>query len=226
VEKKYLDGTFVRYGDVAAADLTVGNKRFSAFRFQNEYYDRNGKAVRRDFLKSPLRFTRISSRFSSGRMHPILRIVRPHYGVDYAAPAGTPVASVASGKVIAAGVNGGYGKSVRVRHTGGYESMYSHLSRIAVRVGEMVSQGSLVGHVGSTGLATGPHLDFRLFVHGRPVNPAKLVLPPAKPVPAALFDRFAALRDDLRNRLDRLAGVAADSASAANLDPTGRPLSK
>jgi murein DD-endopeptidase MepM/ murein hydrolase activator NlpD len=223
VEKKYLDGAFVRYGDIVVADLTVQNKSFSAYRFQNAYYDRNGKALRRDFLKSPLRFTRISSRFSSGRMHPILRIVRPHYGVDYAAPAGTPVHSVASGKVVSAGVNGGYGKSVRVRHPGGYESMYSHLSRIAVRTGQMVSQGDLIGNVGATGLATGPHLDFRLFLHAKPMNPAKMILPPAQPVPAALLAQFAALRDELRNRL---AGAGGDPAQTAKNDLPGRQVSK
>jgi hypothetical protein len=130
---------------------------------------------------------------------------------------------VASGKVVSAGVNGGYGKSVRVRHPGGYESMYSHLSRIAVRTGQMVSQGDLIGNVGATGLATGPHLDFRLFLHAKPMNPAKMILPPAQPVPAALLAQFAALRDELRNRL---AGAGGDPAQTAKNDLPGRQVSK
>ncbi len=212
LEKKYLDGEFVRYGKILTAELTVQGKRFTAYRFQNEYYDDNGKALKKAFLKSPLKYTRISSRYSNARMHPILRIVRPHLGVDYAAPTGTPVAAVASGKVVSAGVNGGYGKSVHLRHANGYETTYSHLSSIAVRAGMQVTQGQLIGRVGATGLATGPHLDFRLIRHGKPVNPTKAIVPDAPPVPASLLPSFAELRDSLRVQLDRLV-MASDGAA-------------
>ncbi len=222
LEKKYLDGQFVRYGSILAVDLIVKNKRFSAFRFQNEYYEPGGKSLKKSLLKSPLQYTRISSRFSAARMHPILRIVRPHLGIDYAAPTGTPVVAVASGRVVSAGVDGGYGRSVRVRHNDGLESVYSHLSSIAVRAGTQVKQGELIGRVGSTGLATGPHLDFRLLERGKYINPTKKVLPAAPPVAASQFAHFAAQRDDLRRRLD-LIPIGADLAqSAANAANGGR----
>ena len=182
LEKQYLNGKFTRYGKILAADLSVQNKVFSAFRFQNEYYDSRGNALRKTFLKSPLKFARISSRFSFARFHPILKIVRPHLGVDYAAPTGTVVVAVASGTVASAGVNGNLGKSVRLRHADGYESWYSHLSIIAVSGGSSVTQGEVIGQVGATGLATGPHLDFRLLRGGKYLNPAKVILPPAQPV--------------------------------------------
>jgi murein DD-endopeptidase MepM/ murein hydrolase activator NlpD len=214
-EKKYLDGEFIRYGNILAAELAVQKKRLSAFRFQNEYYDLNGKALRRSLLKSPLKYTRISSRFSNARLDPILKIVQPHRGVDYAAPTGTPVVAVAAGRVLSAGENGGYGLSVCLRHANGYETVYSHLSHIAVHVGQQVAQGQLIGNVGATGLATGPHLDFRLMHRETPVNPTRMIAPEAPPVAAKLFARFAALRDDLRGRLDQLAPRSEDVAQAA-----------
>jgi murein DD-endopeptidase MepM/ murein hydrolase activator NlpD len=220
VEKKYLDGNFVRYGDILAADLMVHNKRFSAFRFQKDYYDPNGKALRKAFLKSPLKFTRITSRFTAARLHPILKVVRPHLGVDYAAPTGTPVSSVAAGKVISAGRNGGFGNSVVVHHANGYESTYSHLSRIAVHAGQQIAQGGLIGEVGATGLATGPHLDFRLSLYGKPQNPARAILPAAEPVPPALFAQFAAQRDGLRAQLNQLTegeGTTSPPAQSASI---------
>ena len=156
VEKKYLDGKFDGYGNILTAELTVGKKRLSAYRFQNELYDAEGKSLKKSLLKSPLKFAaRISSRFSAARLHPILKIVRPHLGVDYAAPIGTPVAAVAAGTVIFAGVDGGFGNSVRVRHDiGGLETVYSHLAQILVRGGQRVAQGEHIGDVGATGLAS------------------------------------------------------------------------
>jgi murein DD-endopeptidase MepM/ murein hydrolase activator NlpD len=162
-----------------------------------------------------LKYTRISSRFSNARLDPILKIVQPHRGVDYAAPTGTPVVAVAAGRVLSAGENGGYGLSVCLRHANGYETVYSHLSHIAVHVGQQVAQGQLIGNVGATGLATGPHLDFRLMHRETPVNPTRMIIPEAPPVAANLFARFAALRDDLRGRLDQLAPCSEDVAQAA-----------
>ena len=215
LEKQYLNGKFARYGKILAADLAVQNKVFSAFRFQNEYYDSRGNALRKSFLKSPLRFARISSRFSAARFHPILKIIRPHLGVDYAAPTGTVVVAVASGTIAFAGLDGNLGRSVRLRHADGYESVYSHLSSIAVRSGSSVAQGEVIGQVGATGLATGPHLDFRLLRGGKYLNPAKVILPPAQPVAAALFANFASLRDDLRSRLDQVSRGHGNPAQAA-----------
>jgi len=226
LEKQYLNGKFARYGKILAADLSVQNKVFSAFRFQNEYYDDRGNALRKTFLKSPLKFARISSRFSFARFHPILKIVRPHLGVDYAAPTGTAVVAVAAGTVASAGVDGDLGKSVRLKHADGYESVYSHLSVIAVGSGSSVSQGEVIGQVGATGLATGPHLDFRLLRSGKYVNPAKVILPPAKPVPAALFVDFAALRDGLRGRLDRVPHNQTNPAQAAKAPGPGGGTTK
>ena len=217
LEKKYLDGKFVKYGNVLAADLLALRKRFSAFRFENEYYDAGGKALKKSLLKSPLPFAaRITSRFSRARMHPILKIVRPHLGVDYGAPSGTPVVAVASGRVISAGWDGGFGKSVRLRHSGGLETVYSHLSIIRVRVGAQVAQSQVIGNVGATGLATGPHLDFRLMQGRSYISPTKKIVPDAPPVGEKAFPRFAALRDDLRGRLDSISGGTVAVVQAGN----------
>ena len=215
VEKKYLGGKLDGYGSISAAELMLGKRRLSAFRFQNQYYDANGKSLRKSLLKSPLKFAaRVSSRFSMGRFHPILKIVRPHEGVDYAAPAGTPVAAVASGRVVSAGWNGGFGNSVRISHEKGLETIYSHLSTMEVRSGERVAQGDLIGEVGTTGLSTGPHLDFRLLERGRYRDPAKKIVPDAPPVAAKRMPQFIESRDDLRDRLDRLAEGPKDLARA------------
>ncbi len=209
VEKKYLNGQFRDYGPILAARITNQHRQYSGFRFQDEngkpaYYGPDGKALKRSFLKSPLKFARISSKFSYARMHPILRIVRPHLGVDYAAPVGTPVQAVGAGVVTGAYQSSGSGKVVKLRHTGGFETMYMHLSRIAVHSGARVSQGELIGYVGATGLATGPHLDFRVWQHGKPVNPAKVIFPPAPPVAPSEAARFAVLRGKLADRLDQV----------------------
>ncbi len=206
VEKKYLNGQVAAYGTILAAAFNNKQKLFTGFRFEDEkgkpaYYAADGRSLRRSFLKSPLKFARISSRFSLARMHPILRVLRPHLGVDYAAHLGTPVQAVGDGVVTGAGYSGGNGKMVRIRHSGGYETMYLHLSRIAIKSGVRVNQGRVIGYVGSTGLSTGPHLDFRVLRNGRAVNPLKVISPPGNPVPRALFDKFAALRDKLNDEL-------------------------
>ena len=211
IEKKYLDGRFSKYGAIVAADFTNQQKVFTGILFEDEtgkpaYYAPDGKALKKSFLKSPLKFGRITSKFSLARRHPILKIVRPHLGVDYAAPVGAPVQAVAAGVVTGAGRSGGNGKMVRLRHAGGFESMYLHLSRIAVKSGSRVAQGQVIGNVGSTGLSTGPHLDFRIRQKGKAINPSKVIFPPGAPVAAGRFDRFATLRDkrisDLRLTID------------------------
>ena len=206
LEKKYLDGEFKKYGAILAADITNQGKEFHGFRFVDDqgrpaYFDYDGKALKKSFLKSPLKFARISSGYSPARFHPILKVVRPHLGVDYAAPQGTPVQAVASGTVLSAGWNGESGRMIALRHAGGYETRYLHLSRIAVRAGGKVAQGDVVGYVGGTGLATGPHLDFRILMHGRFVNPTKMIFPPAPPVPQKDLARFGMIRDSCLDQL-------------------------
>jgi murein DD-endopeptidase MepM/ murein hydrolase activator NlpD len=134
-------------------------------------------------------------------MHPVLKIMRPHLGVDYAAPIGTPVQAVGTGTVTFAGSGGGSGNMVTIRHSGGYETRYLHLSKISVKCNTQVNQGAIIGKVGSSGLSTGPHLDFRIFKNGKAVNPTKMVFPPGNPIAQDQMARFAELRDRLTNEL-------------------------
>ena len=186
VERLHLDGRFSRYGKILAAEFVRGGRTLQAVRFETDagsgYYAPDGTPLRKAFLRSPLRFARISSRFSRRRFHPILKRVRPHLGVDYAAPTGTPVRAAAHGVVIQAGRAGNYGNAVRIRHANGYQTLYGHLSRIHVRRGQRVTQGTRIGAVGSTGLATGPHLDYRMTRDGVHVNPLRVQSPPAEPL--------------------------------------------
>jgi murein DD-endopeptidase MepM/ murein hydrolase activator NlpD len=199
VEKLSLDGAFSRYGRILAAELLRGERVIQAVRFDGRngpgYYMPDGRPMRKAFLRSPLRFTRISSGFSRARLHPILQVVRAHLGVDYAAPTGTPVRASADGTVTQAGWDGGYGKVVRMRHANGYQTLYGHLSRINVRVGQHLIQGTVLGAVGATGLATGPHLDYRMVKNGVFVNPLKVQSPPAEPISADEEKAFEAARD-------------------------------
>ncbi len=206
VERKYLDGELKKNGAILGAAFMNCGKEFVGIRFEDEngkpaYYSPDGKALKKSFLKSPLKFGRITSKFSMARKHPVLKIVRPHLGVDYAAPVGAPVQSVGSGVVVSAGQNGAAGKMITIRHSGGFETKYLHLSRIAVKPGDRVGQGDIIGNVGSTGLSTGPHLDFRVYKNGRAINPLKVIFPPGAPVSAARFASFAAVRDKLMGEL-------------------------
>ena len=210
VEKQSREsGAFAGYGPVLAAELVNEGRRVRAVRFVSPegvaaYFDEEGRSLKRFFLKSPLKFEpRITSSFSRARRHPILNFTRAHNGVDYAAPTGAAVGAVAGGVVTLAGWTGGGGRTVRVRHASGYESEYLHLSSIAVRAGARVSQGDLVGRVGSTGLATGPHLHYGLRLDGRYVNPVveHKKMPPGDPVPAVHLALFGAERDKLFGRL-------------------------
>lgn len=156
------------------------------------FYDTTGASLRKAFLKAPLRFSRISSRYSDARFHPILKIVRPHHGVDYAAPVGTPVMSVGDGRVTMAGFENGSGRIVRVKHNSVYSTAYLHLSRFGpgIAPGVFVRQGQVVGYVGSSGISTGPHLDFRFYRNGYPVDPLKVEAPPVNPVAPESMDEF------------------------------------
>jgi murein DD-endopeptidase MepM/ murein hydrolase activator NlpD len=193
-EELAAGGRFLRYGPIRAAEFRRGDRVLRAVRFEADgragYYAPDGTPLRKAFLRSPLRFTRISSGFSTRRLHPVLGIRRPHLGIDYAAPTGTPVQASADGTVIAAGWEGGFGKTVRLRHANGFETLYGHLSRIDVRKGARVAQGDRIGAVGSTGLSTGPHLDYRMKRDGAWVNPLAVQLPPAEPIAPALRPAF------------------------------------
>lgn len=189
VEKRYRDGQPAGYGRILAAEFNNQGKPYQAILFQDgdnppQYYTPDGKGMRKAFLKAPLDFTRISSGFTKNRFHPVLRVWRPHLAIDYAAPTGTPVRTVADGTVVKRSYDRSNGNLVRVRHANGYETTYIHLNKFAkgLKVGKRLKQGELVGYVGSTGIATGPHLDFRMFKNGRPINPATVKSTTADPV--------------------------------------------
>jgi len=167
------------------------------------YFDAAGRSVRKMFLRAPLDFTRITSRYSQARRHPILGGVRPHLAVDYAAPPGTPVRAVADGVVEAAGRDGGNGLTITLRHARSYKTMYNHLSKVAVRRGQHVRQRQVIGRVGSTGLSTGPHLDYRVMRRGRFVDPLAERFIPGAPVPGSRLAAFRQHRDALLKRLER-----------------------
>ena len=211
-EKYFREDAFAGYGDVVAAEFVNDGRRVQAFRFtvpgddEALYFDAQGRSTKRLFLRSPFRFEpRITSRFSYRRLHPVLGTHRPHLGVDYGAPTGTPVVAVANGRVVSAGRSGGSGNMVRLRHTNGYDTYYLHLSAFAagIRPGARVVQGQVVGRVGATGLTTGPHLDFRMRKNGTFVNPLleHRKLPPGDPVPEQHLATFYAARDQALERM-------------------------
>lgn len=212
VEKKYLDGRFAGYRDILAAEFTNEGNVFQAFRFTypdtkaSDYYDENGGSRRKDFLRSPIKFMtpRITSRFSSSRFHPIYKIYRPHYGVDYAAPIGTPVQATADGEVTLAGRDGAAGNAVKIRHKNSYATAYLHLSGFGkgVRKGAQVKGGDTVGYVGSSGDSTGPHLDYRIYYHGSPVNPLGHKFKPADPLRKEFLEVYKKEVERLRLALE------------------------
>lgn len=201
-ERVYLDGEFHRVGSILALIYENDDRRLEAYRFGSDggHYDGEGRPLRKLFLRSPLRYSRVTSGFSSRRFHPVLKQYRPHYGIDYGAPAGTPVRVTGSGVVQSAGWDRGGGKTVRVRHPNGYLTAYLHLSRFAegIRSGKRVGQGEVIGYVGSTGLATAPHLDYRMQRDGRWMNPLTLKSKPGEPIPLEQLPEFESWRDLLR----------------------------
>ena len=198
VEKLYLDGELRRYGNVLAAEFVNSGRVLRAVRFQgadgrSAYYEASGEPLKKAFLKSPLRFTRVSSGFSRARFHPVLHTTRAHNGTDLAATYGTPVRAIGHGTVVSAGTQGGYGKLVVVRHANGYTSYYGHLSKILVHGGQRVAQSDLVGLVGATGLATGPHLHYGMMKNGAWADPMRIQSPPAEPLRAEERAPFASV---------------------------------
>jgi len=210
VEKVHADGRLLRYGEVMAVEYdgqSTGRKRL--FRYTDpeghtSYYDDAGQRARRGFLKAPVPYVNLTSRFG-GRRHPVLGYVRAHQGVDYGAPSGTPVWAVGDGLVTQAGWSGGCGMMVTVRHRSGFDSVYCHLSRIQVAAGSRVAQKQVLGAVGQTGLATGPHLHYAVRQGGSFVNPLRLQIPHGEPVRAAWLQDFQMRIGPLRERLDRSA---------------------
>ncbi len=218
VEKVFTGEQFVKYGRILAAEYESEGKTHTGIYFRDRegggYYTPAGESLRRAFLKSPLEFTRISSGYSHGRHHPILGGVRPHLAIDYAAPQGTPVWAVADGSVESAGWSGGNGYTVTLRHRANFKTMYNHLSRFGkgIRPGAPVKQRQVIGYVGTTGLSTGPHLDYRIIRDGRFVNPLKQSFLPGKPISPSARQAFFEARDSLLGQLR--SAVAARSGIA------------
>lgn len=202
-EEQFVDTTSIGVGPVYAAEFEHMGKTYYAFRyFQDEgcdYFDDRGENLRKAFLKSPLKFSRISSHFSGSRLHPILKIRRPHFGVDYAAPKGTPVMTIGDGTVLERSYQGGAGNIVKIKHNAVYTTHYMHLAGFArgIAPGVRVRQGEVIGYVGTTGLSTGPHLDFRVYKNGTPIDPLKLDAPPGEPVKPELKEDYLARKDSL-----------------------------
>jgi murein DD-endopeptidase MepM/ murein hydrolase activator NlpD len=200
-KKKYLNGQTAGYGKIFAAEYQNAGRKYQALLFHDPagrpgYYAAEGKSLQKAFLRSPLKFgAPVTSHFSRSRFHPILKTYRPHMGTDYGAPVGTPVQTIGSGRVIFAGSKSGEGNMVQIAHFNGYETMYLHLSRMFVRAGEHVEIGKTIGLVGSTGLATGPHLDFRILQRGQYKNFERLGLPPSDPVSKKNWPEFASVRE-------------------------------
>jgi murein DD-endopeptidase MepM/ murein hydrolase activator NlpD len=229
VDKHFLNGKLAKYGKIKVAEFSNRGTVFSGYYFtdptgKSDYYNAEGKSLRRDFLKSPLKFGRISSRFSRARFHPILKKYRPHLGVDYAAPEGTPVVASASGRVQFAGTKGGFGKFVQIAHPNGMTTAYGHLSRYGhgVHAGISVRQGEVIGYVGSTGLATGPHLDYRVTRGGRFVNPLSLRTVPPAPIKAEYLASFRSYREKWQAQLIASA-LPQDSQQARMENPGMKP---
>ncbi len=208
VEELVRADGFQKLGPPLSLRLHRGDKVLTATRFQApdaddaEYWDEEGLNRKGAFLRSPLEFSRVTSGFSKGRYHPVLKKNRPHNGVDFGAPTGTPVRAVAKGRVERAGKAGGHGNFVKIKHDGPYQTSYSHLSRINVRQGEHVAQGQIIGAVGATGLATGPHLHYQLWVHGKYQDPLRTDLPRNEQLPAQVMDEYLAWRSKLISILD------------------------
>lgn len=229
VEKKILsDGESASYGRILAAEYNNEGHAYRAVLFHDPlghsaYYTPDGKSMKKAFLHSPLKFAApITSHFSLHRFHPILKAYRPHLGIDYAAPTGTPVQTIGDGRVIFAGLKGGSGNLVEIQHSSGYTTYYMHLSRILVHNGQRVDQGERIGLVGMTGLATGPHLDFRIQRHGEFLNFERLALPPSDPVGKSEWAEFVAVRDQAVAQMPALgsqASLAKNVPQAAEAQP-------
>jgi len=208
-EQQFQDGEFVRDGDILAAEFVNSGKTYRAVRYigpngKADYYTPDGRPVRKAFMRYPVDYARISSGFSLARRHPVLNRVRAHKGIDFAAPSGTPIKAAGAGRIASRGRNGGYGNAVVLAHKNGITTLYGHMSRFAKgqKVGDSVAQGQVIGYVGMTGLASGPHVHYEYRVNGVHKNPARVTMPKADPIPESLMADFRAQTAPLLARLD------------------------
>ncbi|AEV33712.1 metalloendopeptidase-like membrane protein [Owenweeksia hongkongensis DSM 17368] len=229
-EEKYIDDTVnVGVGRIIAADFNHGGTSFYAFHFDrpdenySDYFDENGKTLRKAFLKAPLDFYRISSRYNPKRFHPVQKRWKAHLGTDYAAPTGTPIMATADGEVIAAAYTRGNGNYVKVRHNSTYTTQYLHMSKFAkgTKKGRIVKQGDIIGYVGSTGLATGPHVCYRFWKNGKQVDPYSQKLPEADPIKEKYKADYEAQMTVLKARLDKLPVEGAETDPEIHLASVG-----
>lgn len=226
VEEKHCQGSLHHRGQVLAANIILSGQEHPAIFFiadsgHQSFYDLEGRCLRKNFLKAPLQYSRISSSYSAHRFHPILKIVRPHFGIDYAAPSGTPVRAVADATVTFAGWKSGYGRYIKLKHgSTPYSTGYGHLKGYAkgIKTGARVKQGDVIGYVGATGLATGPHLDYRVYYHDKPVNPNSIKTEPVRQLEATELDQFRPLAHDA------LARFNIEIAALNELDNAGSAL--
>lgn len=233
-EELFVDERYSGIAAVLAIAYATRGKTLEVYRFGPEggFYDAQGRPLQKMFLRSPLKYSRVTSRFSLNRFHPVLKVHRPHYGVDYGAPVGTPVRATAGGTVVSAGWAGGGGKTVKLRHPNDFVTHYLHLSRFAegVRPGRRVEQGDVVGYVGSTGLSTAPHLDYRVQHRGRWIDPLTLKSVPAEPISVQQLPDFLEWRDALRQGMDtgRLPGrlMRAVLNGGSSAEPSPQTLSQ
>lgn len=197
-DEDYVDGVSIGISEVTSAYFKHKGKDYYAFKYAENgtdfsYYDEEGKSLKKAFLKAPLKFSRISSKFSRSRFHPVLKIFRPHHGIDYSAPIGTPIFSIGDGTILAKGYDAkGGGNYIKIRHNSVYTTVYMHLSKFesGLSVGNKVTQGETIGYVGKTGLATGPHLDFRVYMNGSPVNPLSIESPSVEPIKPENMEKY------------------------------------
>ncbi|WP_430817573.1 peptidoglycan DD-metalloendopeptidase family protein [Carboxylicivirga sp. RSCT41] len=210
-DEQYVDSVSIGIGKIHSAVFNHRGRDYYAFSYAEDsvehFFDEQGQSLRKAFLKAPLKFSRISSRFSHSRLHPVLKIRRPHHGIDYAAPTGTPVYALGDGRVIArAYQKRGGGNYIKIKHNSVYTTVYMHLHGFAkgISKGTHVKQGQLIGYVGSTGLSTGPHLDFRVYKNGKPVDPLKIDAPPVNPVKEENMPAFTMFIEPLKHQLDSL----------------------
>lgn len=209
-DELFVDNSPVGIDRIHGAIFRSNNHDYYAIYFDQPgntgYFDLQGESLRRAFLKAPLKFSRISSKFTASRKHPILKISRPHYGVDYAAPRGTPVVALGDGRVTELGWHGGYGRFIGIRHNSVYTTTYAHLSGYAkgLKKGSHVKQGELIGYVGSSGLSTGPHLDFRVYKNGTPTNPLKMESPASEPISKVNLEKFRKAAAVMKQKLDSI----------------------
>ncbi len=205
-EERFIDGAPAGMGRILAAEFWHRDERFASFRFTNDevndFYNEKGESLRKAFLKSPLKFSKITSSYSLKRFHPVQKRWKAHLGTDYGAPTGTPILATANGTIIEAAQTKYNGKYVKIKHNSTYTTQYLHMSKLIARKGQVVRQGDVIGLVGSTGLATGPHVCYRFWKNGKQEDPYKQNLPKSEPLPAKYMNAFALHRDSLLQKLE------------------------